>query len=67
MQGCDSRHRDRSSFLKNLFEEHGLDSKKIRDTFLTHLKGYAQGSEGTSRREKDNSVVAVPGPPPVMA
>jgi ATP-dependent Clp protease ATP-binding subunit ClpC len=48
---------DRSVFLKTLFEEHGLDSKKIRDTFLTHLKGYAQGSEG-SRREKDNSVVA---------
>jgi len=31
---------DRSVFLKTLFEEHGLDSKKIRDSFLTHLKGY---------------------------
>ncbi|MDQ3023912.1 MAG: ATP-dependent Clp protease ATP-binding subunit [bacterium] len=49
---------DRSAFLRTLFEEHGLDSKKVRDTFMTHLKGYSQGAEGTSRREKDNSVVA---------
>src|SRR5438477_4517204 len=48
---------DRSSFLRGLFEEHGLEAKKIRDTFLTHLKGYSQTSEG-SRREKDNSIVA---------
>jgi ATP-dependent Clp protease ATP-binding subunit ClpC len=47
---------DRSAFLKTLFEEHNLDAKKIRDTFLTHLKGYSQGQERA--REKENSIVA---------
>jgi ATP-dependent Clp protease ATP-binding subunit ClpC len=50
---------ERSAFLRNLFDEHGLDSKKVRDTFMTHLKGYSQGAEGSGRsREKENSIVA---------
>jgi len=40
---------DRSAFLHNLFEEHGLDTKKIRDSFLMHLKDYNQGTEAQQK------------------
>ena len=46
---------ERSQFLRNLFEEHGLDHKKIRDMFMTHLKGYSHGQE----RSKDTSSTSV--------
>lgn len=36
---------EHSQFLHNLFEEHELDHKKIRSTFMKHLKGYSQGFE----------------------
>jgi len=32
---------ERSSFLQNLFAEHDLDARKIRDAFKTHLAGVA--------------------------
>ena len=47
---------EKSSFLRSLFEEHGLDSRRVRETFMTHLKGYSQ--ETSRGREKDNSVVS---------
>ena len=46
---------ERSQFLRNLFEEHNLDHKKIRDMFMTHLKGYSHGQE----RSKDTSTTSV--------
>jgi ATP-dependent Clp protease ATP-binding subunit ClpC len=47
---------ERSPALRELFDEHRLDAKRIRDTFLQHLRGY--GGAGDSRREKENSIVA---------
>ncbi len=47
---------ERSPFLRQLFEEHGLDARKIRESFLAHLKGYDQGRE--RGRESGNSVVS---------
>jgi ATP-dependent Clp protease ATP-binding subunit ClpC len=47
---------ERSPVLRQLFEEHGLDNRKIRESFLAHLKGFSQGSE--RGRESNNSVVA---------
>jgi ATP-dependent Clp protease ATP-binding subunit ClpA len=37
---------DRSVFLKSLFEEHGLNSKKIRDTYMVQLKQYEEPEAG---------------------
>jgi ATP-dependent Clp protease ATP-binding subunit ClpC len=48
---------ERSVFLRNLFEEHNLDHKKIRDMFMTHLKGYSHGQE-RSKETASTSVVA---------
>jgi ATP-dependent Clp protease ATP-binding subunit ClpC len=48
---------ERSPFLRDLFAEHDLDAKKIRDTFMMHLKGYSQGQERPSK-ESNASVVA---------
>jgi ATP-dependent Clp protease ATP-binding subunit ClpA len=31
---------ERSIILRDLFEEHGLDGKRVRDAFLTHQRGY---------------------------
>src|SRR5690606_38870978 len=32
-----------SQFLRSLFAEHELDHKRIRDMFMTHLKGFTAG------------------------
>ncbi|MBN2082661.1 ATP-dependent Clp protease ATP-binding subunit, partial [bacterium] len=42
---------ERDSFLRNLFAEHDLDAKKIRDTFMTHLKGYSHGQEREAKEQ----------------
>jgi ATP-dependent Clp protease ATP-binding subunit ClpA len=42
---------DRSPFLRTLFDEHSLDAKKIRDSFMGHLRGYAQGQVHSERSE----------------
>ena len=34
-----------SQFLRNLFEDHNLDQRKIRDLFKTHLKDYREDLE----------------------
>ena len=47
---------DRAPFLRQLFEEHGLDSKKLRDTFMTHLKGYSHGTEKQGRESSGSTV-----------
>ncbi|MCC7477060.1 ATP-dependent Clp protease ATP-binding subunit [bacterium] len=47
---------ERSPFLRQLFEEHGLDARKIRESFLAHLKGYDQSRE--RGKESGNSVVS---------
>ncbi|MCH7472355.1 ATP-dependent Clp protease ATP-binding subunit [bacterium] len=47
---------ERSSFLRTLFDEHKLDAKRIRDTFMTHLRGYSRGHE--RGKESQGSVVA---------
>jgi len=41
---------DRAPFLRQLFEEHGLDSKKLRDTFLAHAKSFRHSGEGPLER-----------------
>ena len=33
---------DSSPFPRTLFDDHNLDAKKIRDTFMGHLRGYEQ-------------------------
>jgi len=47
---------DRGPFLRQLFEEHSIDPKRIRDTFMVHLRGYSQGQERS--REPSSGVVA---------
>ena len=47
---------ERGSFLAGLFDEHNLNAKKIRDTFMTHLKGFSHGQE--RQREQNNSIIS---------
>jgi len=47
---------ERDSFLRNLFAEHDLDAKKIRDTFMTHLKGYSHGQEREAKESQGGVV-----------
>ena len=39
-----SLSQERGQFLRSLFAEHALDQKRIRDMFMTHLKGYSEES-----------------------
>ncbi len=47
---------DRAPFLRQLFAEHNLDAKRIRDTFMTHLKGYSHGQEREPKESADTVV-----------
>jgi ATP-dependent Clp protease ATP-binding subunit ClpA len=59
---------DRGAFLKSIFEMHELDSKKIRDTFVEHLKGYSNKNEesGIQIKRGDPSASAAQIVPPVF-
>jgi len=48
---------ERTSFLHQLFDEHGLEPKRIRDAFMMQLGTYSRGQERASK-EQQNSVVA---------
>ena len=49
---------ERSSFLRQLFADHSLDAKKIRDTFMTHLRGFpSQGQERETAKETGGGIV----------
>lgn len=47
---------DRSTFMKDLFDQHGLDARRVRETFLAHLKGHNAGA--SSGREQQNSITS---------
>ena len=47
---------DRSQFLRQLFDDHGIDGKRVRDTFMSHLKGAGHTQE--KQREASGSIVA---------
>jgi hypothetical protein len=36
---------ERSTFLRSLFDNHDLNPKNVRDTFMGHLRGYTKGIE----------------------
>jgi ATP-dependent Clp protease ATP-binding subunit ClpC len=49
---------ERSNFMRGLFDDHQTDAKKVRDTFMGHLRSYSQGVTGGGGKEPNASVVA---------
>jgi ATP-dependent Clp protease ATP-binding subunit ClpC len=48
---------ERSTFMRGLFDDHNLDPKKARDSFMGHLRSYTKGPERPGK-EAGASVVA---------